>query len=377
MVDQRHQKLAQVLVDYSLGIQPGDRLLIAAQPAAAPLVREIYRAALRAGAYPSVRLWLAALPPIGLLAVDSMFDVLLREGSEDQLRYLHQLEIQAVESFDAYLAIWADENTRSLSGIEPERIALYKQARLDIRKRFNQRAISGELRWSGTVFPTQAHAQEAGMSLADYEDFVYAAGYLDQEDPVQSWRRLAEEQQRVVNFLKQHDEIHIVAQGTDLRCRTGGRTWLNADGKFNFPDGEVFTSPIKESVNGRVRISYPAVHAGTQVEGVCLTFQDGEVVEASASRGQDFLVAMLDQDPGARFVGEIAFGLNYNIRRFTHNIAFDEKMGGTMHLALGSAYPETGGLNESALHWDMICDMWEGQVYADGQLCYQNGEFMI
>jgi aminopeptidase len=377
MADERYQRLAHVLVSYSLAIQPGDRLLISAQPAARPLVREIYRSALQADAYPTVRVWLDAFPPTGLITGDSLFDVLLREGSADQMRYVSELDKRAIEGFDAYLAIMAEEDTRGLSDIDPQRIALFKQARADLRKRFYQKGAEGNLRWCGTLFPTPAHAQEADMSLGDYEDFVYSAGFLDQDDPIQSWRQLAREQQRIVDYLNRRDEIHILAPDTDVTLRTGGRTWINAHGKFNFPDGEVFTSPIEESVNGQVCFSHPAVYAGTPVEGVRLTFRDGKVVEASAVRGQAFLDTMLDQDPGARFVGEVAFGLNYNIKRFTRNIVFDEKIGGTMHLAVGSSYPEAGGQNQSALHWDMICDMWNGRVYADGQLCYQDGKFVI
>jgi aminopeptidase len=227
------------------------------------------------------------------------------------------------------------------------------------------------------MFPTQAHAQDAGMSLSDYEDFVFGAGMLDQEDPVAAWRKVYEEQQRVVDFLGQRNEIHIIAPDTDITYRAGGRKWINCAGTENFPDGEVFTSPIEDSVNGKVRFTYPAIYLGNEVEDVRLIFRDGNVVESSASRGLDFLNAMLDTDAGARFLGEAAFGLNYNITGFTGGTLFDEKIGGTMHLALGASLPETGGKNESGLHWDMVCDLREGKVYADGQLCYEHGKFII
>jgi aminopeptidase len=194
---------------------------------------------------------------------------------------------------------------------------------------------------------------------------------------VAAWHKVHEEQQQVVNFLDQHNEIHIVAPNTDITYRVGGRKWINCAGTENLPDGEVFSGPIEDSVTGTVCFSYPAVYDGNEVEDVRLAFQNGKVVESSASRGLDFLNAMLDTDPGARFVGEVAFGLNYNIKRFMKETLFDEKTGGTMHMALGASLPETGGKNESGLHWDMVCDLRQGKVYADGQLCYENGKFII
>jgi aminopeptidase len=215
------------------------------------------------------------------------------------------------------------------------------------------------------------------MSLSEYEDFVFGAGHLNDDDPFETWRKIDKEQQRIADFLTQHDHIRIVAPDTEINYRVGGRTWLNANGRLNFPDGEVYTGPHEDSVSGTVRFTYPAVYAGKQVEDVRLTFKDGKVVEAQASRGQDVLDAMLSLDAGARYVGEVAFGLNYEVKHFTANILFDEKIGGTMHMALGRSYPESGGKNKSDLHWDMICDLREGQVYADGELCYEKGEFKI
>ncbi len=240
-----------------------------------------------------------------------------------------------------------------------------------------ERAAAGELRWCGTLFPTRAHAQEAGMSLADYEDFVYRACLLDRDDPAAAWREVHREQQRIIDYLARRDVIRIVAPDTDLTYRVGGRTWINSSGARNFPSGEVFTAPHEDSASGTVRFSYPALRFGNEVEDVRLTFRDGRVVEATAARGQAFLEAMLELDPGARALGEVAFGLNYGITRFTRNILYDEKIGGTMHVALGQAYPDSGGTNRSALHWDLICDLHEGRVYADGELCYADGRFTI
>lgn len=366
MADPRHQKLAQVLIQYSLGIQPGDKLLITSTPAAAPLVQEAYKEAIRAGAHVGTRITLPGLR-----------EIRLRESTEEQLRYLPEINKQEMEFYNTTLNILGEENTKALSGIDPKRIAMVSQTNAPLMERYMERAAAGELRWCLTLFPTQAYAQDAGMSLSDYEDFVFNSGLLDQDDPVAGWKKVHDEQQRIADSLAQRDEIHIQGPDTDLRYRVGGRKWINASGSHNFPDGEVFTGPVEDSATGTVRFTYPAVYGGNEVEDIQLTFENGKVINATAAKGEEFLLSMLDQDQGARYLGEVAFGLNYGIDKFTRNILFDEKIGGTMHMALGRAYPETGGKNESALHWDMICDLREAEVRADGELIYQGGKFTV
>jgi|SRR5579863_578010 len=366
MSDPRYQKLAKVLTHYSLAIRPGDKLAIEGGAIAAPLIQEVYREAIRAGAYVST-----------YISLDGLREIELRESSDEQLIYISELEKIENEYFDAQLTIWSEQNTKHLGGIHPERIAKRLGARADLTKRWSERVASGALRWCGTLFPTHGYAQDAGMSLSDYEDFVFQAGMLDHNDPVAAWLNLSQEQQRLADFLNQRDEIRIIAPDTDITYKVGGRQWINCAGRENFPDGEIFSSPIEDSMSGHIRFSFPAVYEGNEVEDVQLVFQHGKVVEASARRGLNFLQAMLDTDPGARFVGEVAFGLNYRITRFSKESLFDEKIGGTMHLALGESYPESGGVNDSGLHWDMVCDLHEGKVYADGQLCYENGRFIV
>ncbi|WP_376797162.1 aminopeptidase [Thermogemmatispora sp.] len=367
MVDQRLQTLARVLVHYSLELKPGDRLLIQAPAVAFPLIREVFGEAIRAGAH--------------VLAVETLqpelSELLLREGSDEQLTFVSELERLRVEQYTARLYVWGEENTRAFAAIDPQRLALYQRARQELLSRKLEREANGEARWCGTLFPTHAYAQNAGMSLSTYEEFVFAAGMLDAPDPIAAWRQVYEEQRRIAAFLEQHDELHIVAPGTDLRLRTGGRRWINCAGKENFPDGEVFTGPLEDSLSGTICFSYPAFYEGHVVEGISLTFEGGRVVKATARSDQAFLEAMLDVDSGSRTAGEVAFGLNYNIKRFTCNTLFDEKIGGTMHLALGASLPESGGRNKSTIHWDMVNDLREGRVYADGQLCYENGRFLI
>lgn len=366
MADPRVQKLAQVLVTYSLALKPGDKLRLSGGVISLPLLREVYREAVRAGAFVFTRI------------NDAMFEeILLKEGSDEQLSFVSDLARQEVEYIDASLAVWSEANTKQLSNVDPARMALQRKAQQPLGKRFLERFTQGNLRWCGTLFPTEAHAQDANMSLSEYEDFVYGAGLLNEPDPIAAWQRVHTEQQRITDFLNGVQHIRVVTPDTEIEYRCAGRKWVNCSGKENFPDGEVFTGPIEDSVNGHVRFSYPSVYDGREAEDVRLTFRDGKVVDATAARGQEFLDAMLNMDAGARYLGEAAFGLNYGIQQFTRNILFDEKIGGTMHMALGASYPETGGTNESGLHWDMVCDLREGEVYADGELCYQHGKFKI
>jgi aminopeptidase len=260
---------------------------------------------------------------------------------------------------------------------DPARLALSLAGRREVRERRWARIAAGELRWTGTLFPTQAHAQDADMSLADYERFVYRACHCESgEDPADHWRSTSDHLAAMAAVLAPAAELRILGPDTDLTVGVGGRTWLTADGHLNMPDGEVFTSPVETETRGEIRFQFPAVYEGREVEDVRLRFEGGEVVAAEASEGGDYLNALLEGD-GARVLGELAFGLNYEIDRFTRNILFDEKIGGTMHFALGSGFPQAGGKNHSVLHWDMICDLRaEGEVYADGELVWKAGRFL-
>lgn len=373
MADPRHRKLAEVLIHYSLGLKPGETLNLVGSELTAPLLTECYRVAIQAGAhvYPDVRL-------------NGLREILFKHGNDEQLQYVSELDWKKIEFFDATLHIMGDSNTRQFGGLDPKRMALWRKARAPLSKRDDERTAAGESRWCLTLFPTNAYAQDAGLSITDYEDFVYEAGFLNTENPVASWQKLHDDQQGIADFLMKHEEIHIVAPGTDIRYNVANRKWVNCDGKVNFPDGEVFSAPHINSVNGYVTFSYPAIYDGNEVENVKLTFENGVVVKSEATRGLDFLNAMLDTDEGARRLGEVAFGTNYGIQRFTRELLFDEKIGGTMHMALGAAYAEClpeghdpSELNDSGLHWDLVCDLNEGEVYADGELCYKNGRFQI
>lgn len=367
MSDPRLEKLAGVLVNYSTGVRPGDLVRLAGPPVGRPLLGALYRAVLEAGGHPHV-----------VVNLDECAEMKLERGNDQQLSFEDPIDLFMVERIDVSIGLWGQDNTKSLSGTDPKRQAIVSQARKRQMNRFLERAAAGELRWVGTQFPCHAAAQDAQMSLGAYERFVFGAGLLDRDDPAQAWREVSRRQQLVADRLNTAREIRFTTpQGTDLRLGVAGRKWINCDGHENFPDGEVFTGPIEDATEGTVVYSFPAVHGGREVDGIRLTFRGGRVVEASASRGEEFLIAMLDQDPGARILGEIALGTNYSVKNYTKNTLFDEKIGGTFHAALGAAYPETGGKNESGLHWDMVCDLRAGgQVFLDGQRIGENGRFL-
>lgn len=367
MRDPRLVRLAQVLMHYSLKVTPGQLVRIRGAAHAAPLIAEAYREAIASGAHAFTR-----------VDVDGLDEIYFKDATDEQLKFVSPLLSDEVEKIDADLGIWASSNTRALSGVDPKRMALRREATRELGKRFLERAGRGELRWCGTQYPTQADAQDAEMSLSEYEEFVFGAGLLDRDDPVAAWEQVRREQDRIAKILETKDELHLAGPTVDLTVRVGGRKWINAAGECNFPDGEVFTGPVEGATRGRVRFSFPAIYAGREVSGIALTFADGRVTEATADKGEEFLRAMLDIDAGARVVGEFAFGLNYGIPKFTRNILFDEKIGGTMHMALGAAYPETGSANTSGLHWDMICDLrTDSEVRADGEVIYRDGRFLV
>jgi aminopeptidase len=366
VADPRVERLADVVVSYSTDVRPGDLVVLDASALAAPLVRETYRRVLAAGGHPDVR-----------IAVDGALEALMKEGNDEQLGWLSPARTEEIERADVRMVFDSDFNTRALTGVDPARQAIAHRARKRIGDRLFERAANGELRWLVTLYPTNAAAQDAGMSLGEYEEFVFRAGFLDRDDPVAEWRAFGDRLQRLADRLGEKRQLRVVADGTDLTLGVEGRTWIASRGRENFPDGEVFTGPVETSVEGEIAFTFPASFHGRVIEGVKLRFSGGEVVAAEARHGQAFLDEMLALDDGARRLGEFAFGMNEAVAEFTLNTLFDEKIGGTVHLALGKSYPETGGRNESALHWDLVCDLREGsEVYADGELVYRDGRFL-
>lgn len=367
MIDPRYARFAEVLAGYCLDVQKGDLVQINAPPLAEPLVKEVYRLVLGAGGNPFVR-----------IVVPGTDEIFLKTAKKHQLEYTNPVAAFAMERIDKLLSIRAATNTRTLANVEPKALSTARAAQKDVFATFMQRSASGELAWCGTQFPCQASAQDAEMSLAEYEDFVLGACLVHKSDPVAAWRTVHRRQARLCRMLNERKKLRIVSDGTDISMSVEGRTWINSDGKKNMPSGEVFTSPVEDSVEGVISFSFPACYSGKEAHGVELTFKNGRVTKARASKGEDFLSATLDTDDGSRFVGEIAFGTNRAIQQFTKNTLFDEKIGGTIHMALGAAYPDTGGKNTSSVHWDMVNDMRDGgTVYADGRVIYRDGEFTV
>lgn len=367
MIDPRLTKLAEVIVNYSVALKEGEIVLIKAPTVGEPLVKELYKAAIQAGAHPHVR-----------LAPDELAEILLKNGSDKQLEYLSPIMMNDVETMNAQIGLWAETNTKALSNTDAAKHAKLSASRRPYVERFMERTAKGDLRWSGTLFPTNASAQDAGMSLSEYEDFVFNAGYLNEPDPVAIWKAIEKKQDKAIKLLDGKSSVRVLANnGTDLKFSIEGRTWVNCCGKHNFPDGEIFTCPVEDSVNGTINFSFPACHMGHECKGVKLVFENGKVTQASAETGEEFLMQMIDQDEGARTAGEFAIGTNYNIQQFTCNTLFDEKIGGTVHLALGASLPEAGGVNKSGLHWDMVCDMRDGgSITVDERIVHENGKFL-
>jgi aminopeptidase len=367
MTDPRVATLADLLVNYSLELQPGQIVRLDGGTVAAPFVRELYRSALRAGANPRTR-----------IEVEGLDVIAVGEATEEQLTFISEIDRFEIENVDAIVTIWADRNTRALSRADPDRVSKKIASRRQLTNRFWERIDEGKAKWIGTRFPTEAHAQDAEMSLLEYEDFVYGACHVRaEENPVVHWRAVSLELSARARELNTFTELRVVGPDTDLRLNMAGRQWLAADGKLNMPDGEIFTSPVETETEGEIRFSFPAIFQGRGVDDVRLRFEGGRVVQAEAGNGNEFLQSLLDMDEGARILGEVAFGLNYEIDRFTRDILFDEKIGGTMHFALGSSFKMLGGRNESGLHWDMICDLRaDGEVYADGELVWKAGKFL-
>ena len=368
-MDSRIEKMADVLINYSLKVKPGERVLLrGTSPAAAPLVEALYQAALRAGGEAFTYIHISNEDTLAIEATEDM-DLLAKVNPMLKLMY---------ETCDALVRVEASENTRALSDYSAEAQRARSQAAFGLITVQMEREGNGSLRRCTTQFPTQAYAQGAGMSLSQYADFVFGACKVHLDDPVAAWREVEQRQERLIEFLNGKKQMHVRGNNIDLALSIEGRVFENACGTSNFPDGEIFTGPVEDSVNGWVQFTYPALYRGNEVLGARLTFENGLVTQATATKNESFLINTLDTDPGARRLGEFAIGTNKDIQRFTGSILFDEKIGGTVHMAVGQGYPNTGSVNTSAVHWDMICDMRDGgEIVVDGDLFYKDGEFVV
>lgn len=359
------KKYAKLLVDYSLYLKKGETLYISTTTLAEPLVKEVYREAVAKGAHVYVN-----------FDFESKNKLFFEEANNEQLEYLDPFHKMAMEKMDAYLFIRAPYTLMS-QGIDPDKRKQRSEAIKSINQTYFQRTANGSMKRSLCQYPTEANAKVAGMTLGEYQEFVYEACRLYEEDPQASWEQVSKDQQHIVDFLNSKKHIRYVNDRTDIEFSVDGRTWINSDGKTNMPSGEVFSSPVENSVNGTIHFDFPSIYMGEAVEGITLNVKDGEVVSWEAEKGKELLDKIMTIE-GARYFGEVAIGTNYKIQRSTKNILFDEKIGGSIHMALGQSYGQTGGKNQSSIHWDMICNMKNnGAIYADGEKIYENGVFLI
>jgi len=365
--DQRAERLAQILVHYSTKVQKGDRCIIQSTTTAEPLIQAVYEEVLRAGGHPVLN-----------VSTEGAAAAFYALASDEQLDWIAPTSTWGVEEAEVRIVLMADANARALSQADPAKQARSQRARKPLMDASMRRAASGEHRWALTLFPTHAYAAEAGMSLSDYEDFYYEACLVNDDDPLTAWQRQSDEVNRLAEWMDGKEEVHITAPGTDIKLGVAGRTWIPCAGIHNMPDGEFFTGPVEDSVEGEVSFSFPAAYGGREVGGVRFRFEGGRVVDASAERGEDFLIEMLDSDDGARRLGELGIGTNYGIATGTKEILLDEKIGGTVHMAIGMSYPESGGVNDSAVHWDMVCDLRQGgSIVVDGTELSRDGKFVV
>jgi aminopeptidase len=367
MSDPRTEGLAKILVGYSTKVQEGEVVSIDGESAAAPLLLAVYEEVLKAGGNPVLN-----------VALDGQIAAYFKHATDKQLEWISPFAEWMVDNADVRIAIGASTNTRELSGVPPERQTLRQSVTGDLMSRAMKRSAEGSFRWVYTLFPTSAYASEAEMSLADYEDFYYGACLADDPDPLTAWKRASEETVRLAEWIEGHEEVRITAPGTDITLGVAGRHFIPCVGDHNMPDGEFFTGPVEDSVEGEVSFHLPAVIGGREVSGVRLKFESGRVVDASADRGQEYLLKLLDTDAGARTLGELGIGTNYGIDRGTREVLLDEKVGGTVHMAVGAAYPESGGTNDSAVHTDLVCDLrLGGKLEVDGVVMQENGKFIV
>ncbi|HEG43993.1 MAG TPA: aminopeptidase [Phycisphaerales bacterium] len=363
-----YEKYAKLLVNYSLELKKGDRFLIRSSYLAEDLLHEIYREALAVGAHPELK--------IELNGTEKIF---YEAAGDEQLKYISPLYRYMVENYEAYLVVKAPFDLKELEDVSPQKKLAVSMAKKDLLTNYLKRAYSFErdMKVASCNFPTDAAAKECGMSMSEYEEYVYSTCFLYEEDPIAKWLDLGKKQQAIVDYLDSKNCIRFAGKDIDVTFSTKGRKWFSAAGKLNMPDGEVFTSPVEDSINGKIRFSFPGLYMDQEIEDISLEVKDGQVVGWDAEKGKELLDEIFEI-PGARRFGEAAIGTNNVINRFIKHMTFDEKMGGTIHMAIGASFPLAGGKNESAIHWDMLADMRDGgEIFADGELIYKNGDFII
>ena len=369
MINTNLEKLAKVVVDYSIKVEKGHLVGIDGPSFVVDMFQALTTEIIKKGAH------ILVMPH-----VEGIRELMFKHSTDEQLEFVDYVEKGAYTELDRIIEIRADYNTRKFSCIDPKKMVVARAApeRKELMKIFEKRSSSGELRWLVLPYPCHAYAQEANMDLFTYTDFVNKSLFLDKENPIDHWRNMQKEQEIIIDYLNNVDEIHVIGKDTDLTLSVKDRKWINCCGERNLPDGEVYTGPIENTVNGHIRFSYPGIYSGKEIEDIYLEFKEGEVAKATAQKGQEILDEILKIE-NARRLGEFAVGTNYGITQFTKNILFDEKLGGTLHCALGLGFEKTDSKNKSTVHWDILKDMTlpGSKILDDGKLIYEEGKWKI
>lgn len=369
MINPMYENLAKIVVEYSLEVEKGHQVVITGPT----LAKELFQAL-------AVELMKVGAHPVFFPQMEGMREIYLKNASDVQLQFVDEAEKAMYQRFDRLIQISATFNTRKYSNVKPDTMTKYMGApdRKELLELFEKRVTNGELKWVIVPFPCQAFAQEANMDLFTYSDFVSKSLFLDKENPVEEWRKIHKEQEKIIDYLNKVDKIQVLGEDTDLSLSIKGRKWVNCSGQKNLPDGEVFTGPIEDSVNGHIRFTYPGIYYGQEIEDIYLEFKDGEVIKATAKKGEEILGEILKMENATR-IGEFAIGTNYGVTKFTKNMLFDEKIGGSLHCALGLGFEETGSKNKSPIHWDMLKDMKlpGSKIIADDKVIYEEGKWKI
>ncbi|MFX1374375.1 MAG: aminopeptidase [Promethearchaeota archaeon] len=369
MINIFYEKLANLAINYAVNVKKGDRVFITGPTLTEELFRAMCIEVIKAGGH-------TLLFP----RIEGISEIRFKYSTEEQLLYVDPLFKKMMQEFDVYIEIAGDYNTRKFSMIDSKLIAKSQgsPANREIWEIMMSRIGKKELRYLALPFPCNSLAQEANMDLLSYYEFIEKALYLDKEDPVNSWLDMEKEQDIICNYMQKTEKIQVIGEDTDLTMSVRDRDWINECGHMNLPDGEVLSAPIEDSVNGYIRFTYPGIYQGKEIQNIYLEFKDGKVINATADKGEDLLNEILKIE-NADVIGEFAIGTNYGVTQFTKNMLFDEKMGGTIHCALGAGIEEAGSKNKSAVHWDILKDMKVpgSKILADEKVIYKEGEWKI
>jgi aminopeptidase len=368
MLSDYNEKLAKLVVNYAVDVQKGDKVVIAGSSDALDLFQAIFTEVTKVGGHVLHK----------DISIPGNGEIFFKYATEEQLQFVNPIATQATEIVDKYISIFSSTNRKGMANVDQQKMMLVQKANSHLQKNIMERSAKGELMWNLCPYPSPAFAQEGNMGTLEYKEFVYKALALDKPDPVAHWKDVEKKHDAIIAILEKGKTYRVVGEDTDISMNIEGRKWLNSCGHRNLPDGEVHSSPHEDSVNGTIRFTYPGIRLGREIENIWLKFKDGRVIEHDASKGKEYLDKVLELENAER-LGEIAVGTNYGIDRFTKNMLFDEKMGGTIHFALGSGYPDTGSKNQSTIHWDILKDMKsdESVIYLDNKEIYRAGKLVI